>query len=214
MPRRRPRQPCERQAQSRQAKGRAGPKGLRRGREEAQERGQGRQIPAADKALADAKSKKVPPTRRTSCRGKLAKTPPPPRKPCDTEKKAAEAKTAADKVRKERDETAKVFADAKKLYDEAQGPSEANKAKSDAVADAKKKEDVFTKAEKATSTSKPASWFSREVNWPAQDLAKAEAKEKEQGYKTSAEETDSAKPRKTRPPRMSPPRPTKPPFTP
>lgn len=156
------------------------------------------QIPAADKALADAKTKKDAADKaKTDAEAEVKRADDAlaaaEKAHADAEKKAAEAKTAADKVRKERDDTAKVFADAKKLYDETnKARGEANKAKSDAAADAKKKEDAFTKAEKEyLDLENPRAQFEREVKRAAQDLAKAEAKEKEyESHKTSAEETD------------------------
>ncbi len=111
----------------------------------------------------------------------------------EAEKKAGDAKSAADQVRKVRDEAAKAFAELKKTYDSSKkSRDEANKAKTDAAADVKKKDAALTKAEKEyLDIENPRAQFEREVKRSIQDLAKAEAKEKEYGrYKTDAENNE------------------------
>ena len=156
------------------------------------------QVPAADKVLAAAKIKndaagkaliaveaEVKKAEATLAVSEKAYR--------DAEKMASEAKVAADKARKDRDESAKVFADAKKLYDESsKARTEANKAKTEAAADAKKKEAALTKAEKEyLDLENPRSQFEREVKRAGEDLAKAEAKEKEyEGFMSVAESVE------------------------
>ncbi len=119
----------------------------------------------------------------------------------EAEKKAAAAKVEADKVRQMRDDATMALAAAKKVYDDAVKARDlANKAKTDGVADAKKKEAALTKAEKEyLDLENPRAQFEREVKRAIQDLAKAEAKEKEYaGFKTEADgvekrETDENK---------------------
>jgi len=111
----------------------------------------------------------------------------------EAEKKAGDAKTEADKVRKMRDDAAKSFAEVKKTYDDAnKAKADAAKAKTAAEADVKKKDAALTKAEKEyLDIENPRAQFEREVKRSVQDLAKAEAKEKAyEGYKTEAENVE------------------------
>jgi len=112
-----------------------------------------------------------------------------------SEEKAAADKVVADKARKVRTDAAMVLADAKKVYDEARKTRDAaNKVKTEAAAEAKKKQDAFTKAEKEyLDLENPRVQFEREVKRAVLDLAKAEEKEKEyDGHKASAETAEKS----------------------
>ncbi len=108
----------------------------------------------------------------------------------ESEKKAGDAKSEADQVRKLRDDAAKAFAEVKKTYDSSKkSRDDAIKAKTAADADVKAKTAALTKAEKEyLDIENPRAQFERELKRSIQDLAKAEAKEKEyEGYKLESE---------------------------